>query len=446
MWQLKKSTQPLSFKLLSPEQGTVEVWNRNHFLNASYYKTTWTLTADNDVVASGVMDLDVAPLSRKVVKIPLVRPQSVPGKEYRLNFSSVLAKDEKWAHAGHEVSWDQFELSSWNVPAAPKPASGKKVRMSNANGRITAAGDGFEYGFDSRSGALVSIKVGGKEMMTEPLHLNLWRAPVANEIDGWNGRNAGNARVSGYGSIGHAQVLASHYYSAGLDRMAYMPVSVQAREAGDDVVVDVRDLALFGAGTGRMMQLDAYISGRSYDGFDETYSWRVSGDGTLTLLHKANPQGQMPQWLPRMGLTLSLDKSLREVEWYGRGPQASYPDRKTGYRIGIWKSDMDEMYEPYLIPQDYGLRTDNRWVRLTDGSGAGLEFSMDAPFSFNAYDCTTDNLTKAVYQYQLVRGGDITLNLDYVTSGVGCTARGIFDAYRAYPAGYTRTVTIRPIL
>ncbi|MBO4758154.1 MAG: DUF4981 domain-containing protein, partial [Bacteroidales bacterium] len=446
MWQLKKSTQPLSFKLLSPEQGTVEVWNRNHFLNASYYKTTWTLTADNDVVASGVMDLDVAPLSLKVVKIPLVRPQSVPGKEYRLNFSSVLAKDEKWAPAGHEVSWDQFELSSWNVPAAPKPASGKKVRMSNANGRITAAGDGFEYSFDTRSGALVSIKVGGKEMMTEPLHLNLWRAPVANEIDGWNGRGAGNARVSGYGSIGHAQILASHYYSAGLDKVAYMPVSVQAREAGDDVVVDVRDLALFGAGTGRMMQLDAYISGRSYDGFDETYSWKVSGDGTLTLLHKANPQGQMPQWLPRLGLTLSLDKSLREVEWYGRGPQASYPDRKTGYRIGIWKSDMDGMYEPYLIPQDYGLRTDNRWVRLTDGSGAGLEFSMDAPFSFNAYDCTTDNLTKAVYQYQLVRGGDITLNLDYVTSGVGCTARGIFDAYRAYPAGYTRTVTIRPIL
>ena len=445
MWQLKKSTQPLSFKLLSPEQGTVEVWNRNHFLNASYYKTTWTLTADNDVVASGVMDIDLTPLSRKVVKIPLVRPQSVPGKEYRLNFSSVLAKDEKWAPAGHEVSWDQFELDAWNVPASPKPVSGKKVRMSSADGFIIAAGDGFEYRFDSRSGALVSIKVGGKEMMTEPLHLNLWRAPVANELDGWNGRNAGNARVSGYGSIGHAQVLASHYYSAGLDRMAYMPVSVQAREAGDDIVVDVRDLALFGAGTGRTMQLDAYISGRSYDGFDETYSWRVSGDGTLTLLHKANPQGQMPQWLPRLGLTLSLDKSLRQVEWYGRGPQASYPDRKTGYRIGIWKSDMDEMYEPYLIPQDYGLRTDNRWVRLTDGSGAGLEFSMDAPFAFNAYDCTTDNLTKAVYQYQLVRGGDITLNLDYVTSGVGCTARGIFDAYRAYPAGYTRTVTIRPV-
>ena len=445
MWQLKKSTQPLSFKLLNPEQGTVEVWNRNNFLNASYYKTTWTLTADNDVVASGVMDLDVVPSSHKLVRIPLVRPNPVPGKEYRLTISSVLAKDEKWAPAGHEVSWDQFELDSWNVPAESKAVSGKKVRMNGAGGFITVSGERFEYRFDSRTGALVSVKVDGKEMLTAPLHLNLWRAPLANELDGWNGRSAGNARVSGYGSIGHAQVLASHYYSAGLDRIAYVPVSVQAREAGDDVVIDVRDLALFGAGDGRMMQLDAYISGRSYDGFDETYSWRVTGDGTLTLLHKANPQGQMPQWLPRLGLTLSLDKSLRQVEWYGRGPQASYPDRKSGYRIGIWKSDIDEMYEPYLIPQDYGLRTDNRWVRLTDGSGAGLEFSMDAPFSFNAYDCTTDNLTKAVYQYQLVRGGDITLNLDYVTSGVGCTARGIFDAYRAYPAGYTRTVTIRPV-
>ena len=103
------------------------------------------------------------------------------------------------------------------------------------------------------------------------------------------------------------------------------------------------------------------------------------------------------------------------------------------------------MYEPYLIPQDYGLRTDNRWVRLTDATGLGLEFSMDSPFAFNAYDCTTENLTKAVYQYQLVRGGDITLNLDYATSGVGDTARGIFGAYRAYPSAYRHTVTIRPV-
>ena len=51
MWQMKKSTQPLSFRLLDADQGTVEVWNRSRFLNASHYETTWTLTADADVVA-----------------------------------------------------------------------------------------------------------------------------------------------------------------------------------------------------------------------------------------------------------------------------------------------------------------------------------------------------------------------------------------------------------
>ena len=58
---------------------------------------------------------------------------------------------------------------------------------------------------------------------------------------------------------------------------------------------------------------------------------------------------------------------------------------------------------------------------------------------------TTDNLTKAVYQFDLQRGGDITLNLDYATSGVGDTARGILGAYRAYPALYERTLCIRPV-
>ena len=442
MWQMKKTTQPLSFRLVDPEKGSVEVWNRNNFLNASFYKTSWTLTADADVVASGEMDLDVAPFSRKVVRIPLTHPEAVPGKEYRLTFNSVLAQDQIWAPAGHEVSWDQFELTAWNVPAREEPVSGK-VRLTQSEEGITASGEGFAYRFDVRTGALVSAVVEGKELLTSPLSLNVWRAPLANELDGWNGGGAGRLEVSGYGSIGHSRILAAVYYAAGLDNMGLFPACVQAREAGDDVIIDVRDLSLMGGGRATTGQLDAYIMGRSYNGFDETYSWRIAGDGTLTVHHRVNPQGNMPAWLPRLGVTLGLDKSLNQVSWHGRGPQASYPDRKSGYRLGIWHTDIDSMYEPYLIPQDFGLRTDNRWVRLTDASGRGLEFSMDQPFAFNAYDCTTENLTRAVYQYQLRRGGDITLNLDYATSGVGCTARGIFDAYRVYPAGYERTITIR---
>jgi len=442
MWQMKKSAQPLSFQLLDAEQGTVEVWNRNPYLNASHYRTSWTLTADDEVVASGELPLEVAPLGREVVRIPLPHPEAIPGREYRLNVSSVLAKNEIWADKGHEVSWDQFELSGWNVPASAARSTGK-ARLTRDEKAYVVSGEGFSYRFSSVTGELVSAVIDGKEMLSTPLKLNVWRAPLANEVDGWGGSSAGRVNAPGYSAIGQtAQILAAHYYAAGLDRMAALPIEVNVREAGDDVVVEVRDLALLGS---EDKQLDAYISGRSYSGFEESYRWTVAGDGTLTLHHKVNPQGSMPAWLPRLGLTLSLDKSLDQVSWHGRGPQASYPDRRSGYRLGIWHTDVGTMYEPYLMPQDYGLRMDTRWVRLTDAAGRGLEFSMDQPFAFNAYDCTTDNLTKAVYQFDLQRGGDITLNLDYATSGVGCTARGIFDAYRVYPAGYERTLTIRPV-
>ena len=440
MYQMKKSTQPLKFTFAG--DGQVEVWNRNHFLNASFYKTTWSLMEDDKVIASGELNLDVAPLSRKVVSVPYTMPTIVPGKEYRLDISSVLRKDELWAPAGFEISWDQIEFPSWTVPERPEKVTGK-VTLSQNSDLIKAEGNGFSYGFDPKTGHLVSMVSGGKEMLSSPMVLNLWRAPLANELDGWNSRSAGQASVTGYGSIGHSSVLASHYYAAGLDRLNTMTVSVSPRQAGDAVIIDVRELVTMGAAQTR--QLDAYIMGTSYNGFESMYSYRIEGNGTMTVSHTLRPQGTMPSWLPRIGLTLDIDKSLSNVKWYGRGPQENYPDRKSGYRIGIYEDTVENMYEAYLIPQDNGLRTDNRFVTLTDASGKGFTVKMDVPFAFNASMYSTDNLTKAVYTYQLKKADDITLNLDYATSGVGCTARGIFDSYRAYPMGYQRTLTFKPV-
>ena len=449
MYQMKKSAQPLRYRLLDSRAGLVEIRNRNYFTNASKYRTVWTITADGDAVASGELDLDIAPQGTAVVKVPLTKPSIQPGKEYRLTVSSMLRNDELWAPAGHEVAWEQFELPDWNLPApaAAKPAGA--VSLTQSGGRITASGAGFSYAFDAATGALVSAEVDGVQMLSEPLKLNLWRAPLANELDGWNSYSARSAMADaqpGYGSIGHNSVIAAVYYAAGLDNLGYLPVSVNVREAGGSVYVDVRELVLLGGGSqGEVIQLDAYISGRRSNGMENLYSWKVDADGTLTVKHNVYPEGDMPAWLPRIGVTLSLAGSLQNVEWYGRGPQASYPDRRSGYRIGIWNSTVDDMYEPYLIPQDYGLRMDSRWVRFTDGSGKGLQFSMDAPFAFNAYPFTTDNLTKAVYTYQLVKSGDITLNLDYADTGVGDTSRSTLPAYKAYPTAYERTITIVPV-
>jgi len=104
------------------------------------------------------------------------------------------------------------------------------------------------------------------------------------------------------------------------------------------------------------------------------------------------------------------------------------------------------LYEPYLKPQDYGLRTDNKWVRMTDDSGFGLEFRGDKLFNFSAQPYSTENLTKALYTYQLHPFDGITFNFDYATSGVGCTALSVFTAYQVMPQPYHFKISIRPVM
>ena len=175
------------------------------------------------------------------------------------------------------------------------------------------------------------------------------------------------------------------------------------------------------------------------------FIYSISSDGVIVIDHTIIPDGDQPQWLPRVGVDFILDPSVSNVEWYGRGPQENYPDRKSGYSTGIYRSTVDEMYEPYLIPQDYGLRTDNRWVRLTDNKGKGIEFSGSRLFNFNAYPYTTENLTRSVYTYQLKKSDGITFNFDYATSGVGCTALSVFPEYRVMPQRYDFRITLKPV-
>ncbi len=439
MWQMKKTVQPISVTLVDAGQGLVEVWNRNHYLNTSHYKTHWSIVADGLIIQEGDIHLDVPPLSKKVITLPYIQPAITPGTEYYLTISSTLKQDEIWAHAGHEVAWDQFQLP-WTLPPAPEPQyDGQPATLATTTDEIKVTGRNFRYTFDRRTGALASMQVHGREMLRSPLKMNIWRAPLANEQDEWSSYNINTSQWK----TGYGRHIVTEFYSTGIDTLTHIPLSVETKEAAGKIYVDVREIWLTGSST--MEKKDLYIWGMQSNGFENQYTYIIDGEGQVTIKHTILPQGRMPAWLPRIGITLALDKNLRQVEWYGRGPYENYPDRKTGYKIDIYQTTVDDMYEPYLIPQDYGLRTDTRWVSLTGEEGTGIMFRADGQFNFNAYPYTTDNLTKAMYTYQLQEYDGITFNLDYATSGVGCTARSILNAYRALPQKYERTITIKPV-
>ena len=427
MWQIKKSAQPVHTRLISSENGEVEITNRYLFTSLSNLDAVWMLQADSETIQKGILDLNILPQKKALVKVPFSKPDIKDGIEYRLLVSYRQRDKTVWADPGFEIAWEQLDLP-WYKPVTKSDDISDSPLDTEENERdLIIKGENFIYRFDKKSGLLMRMEVSGKEMIKQGPELNVWHAPLANETDEWTyGSSNIKNRIDGFG-----RMAATEWYSTGIDSMTYFPDNFSWDKSDNSVVVNVKGV---------------YVTGNQRGSFINISKYTINGEGRIIIENSIIPDGQMPAWLPRIGQQWILDKRLDQVCWYGRGPQENYPDRKSGYRIGEYKSTATGMYEPYLIPQDYGLRTDNRCVKMTDQDGFGLEIKGDKLFNFSAQPYSTDNLTKASYTYQLHPFDGITFNLDYATSGVGCTAAGVFPEYQVMPQRYDFKVTIRPIL
>ncbi len=428
MWQMKKSGQPVSAKLVSGSDNEVEITNRYLFTNLKELDIRWILEENGKEISTGSMEINLDPQKNGIFKVPFVKPSIAPGKEYSLIVSFRQKGKSFWAEPGFEIAWDQMELARSATVLMTASPSGSPLTLIDEKGKLTVSGSGFEYTFDKATGSLSSAKVSGKQVIKGGESLSLWRAPLANETDDWAfGSSNSQHKTDGFG-----RMASTEWYSTGLDKMTSQNESFSVTAINPKrVAVEIRNVVSTGTKRGA---------------FFCHYVYTIAGNGEMKIEHTITPNGDLPSWLPRLGMNWILDKSLSDVNWYGRGPQENYPDRKSGYRTGIYKSTVNDMYEPYLIPQDYGLRCDNRWVRMTDETGTGLEFSGDKLFNFSAHPYSVDNLTKALYTYQLHPFDGITFNFDYATSGVGCTALSVFSEYQVLPVKFSFTTTIKPVI
>jgi evolved beta-galactosidase subunit alpha len=66
--------------------------------------------------------------------------------------------------------------------------------------------------------------------------------------------------------------------------------------------------------------------------------------------------------LPKIGLQMEIPGDMDAVKWYGRGPGENYSDSKEAGRFGVYRKSVDELFTPYIYPQENGNRTDVRWI------------------------------------------------------------------------------------
>ena len=88
--------------------------------------------------------------------------------------------------------------------------------------------------------------------------------------------------------------------------------------------------------------------------------------------------------VPRIGVRFRLPLMLNQIQYFGRGPEENYVDRNAGTFVGLYKSTAEELYYPYVRPQENGHHTDTRWLALTTDKGNGLLIKADSTIGFNA--------------------------------------------------------------
>jgi len=152
--------------------------------------------------------------------------------------------------------------------------------------------------------------------------------------------------------------------------------------------------------------------------------------------------------LARVGVQFALPSRFRELRWFGRGPGENYPDRNAGSPLGIWIGTPDE--SPYLVPQEFGLRTECRWFEFIDpAKGHTLRVDVlsastptgtasPAVLHCSATHYTADDLFAATTQTELSPRRELVVHLDAAHRGLGTGSCGpdVLPQYRLTPGRY----------
>ncbi|WP_415380142.1 glycoside hydrolase family 2 TIM barrel-domain containing protein [Halosimplex sp. TS25] len=417
--QLKKSHQPFSVDAVALRAGALTVTNRHDCTNLAAYETTWEVTVDGEVVQSGTLDLDVPPSHTRGVYVPFDRPELAPGSESHLTIRVRLARDTDWATAGHEVGFEQFALPfESETPPSIAATAESPVTVEETADSVEFTGERFAYRFDAERGTFDELRYDGATVATDGPLFGAHRAPIANEDD------IDSETEWGYDN-------ASEWEALGLDALTHEAVEYDVERRGSEWVrLAVETLA-------RNPEGDAL--------FAVTYRHDIFGTGALATTVDVAPtdalRDSLTTWLPRLGVQYDLPASLSRVEWFGRGPEETYPDRKTGSEVGRYAGTVDEQFVPYRLPSDNGNKTDVRWASV-ESDDVGLLAYGDRPLNvrFDQYE----NLAGASRLDDLTPRDGARLFLDVDVAGVGGTPVKPLSEHRIDPEPTSYSVVLRP--
>ncbi len=368
--EVKKQYQYIKSKLVNEKNLEIEIKNWYDFTNTNEYKMAWNITADNgEILYSGEENISCEPHETALFKFGAKKlPKNI--KEAYLNISWLSKETKGMIPCNHEVAYDQFVI---NV-------------NKNYKENIDYANDNISFEIDKETGSLVSYKCDGKEMLSSPVTLSLFRPTTDND---------NRERIFG----------TKAWKKAGLESISQKCVNIKTTKNKTTAEIDI-------------LNSRNQIIGKS------SVVYSKGKNGKLDIKVTFKPDTATVKSLARIGLAFTMPYEYKNVTYLGRGNHENYSDRNASGIIGIWNTDAERMFHYYVRPQATGNRTDVRWAEFYNENGMGLRCTSDKAFQFSVIPFEDKNVNEAEHVNELQRTGIVTVHLDAFQSGVGTATCG----------------------
>lgn len=155
-----------------------------------------------------------------------------------------------------------------------------------------------------------------------------------------------------------------------------------------------------------------------------TTTVRLLPDASVDIIQEYECRGTLPE-LPRMGIQLTLPSAFEQIEYYGRGPWDTYPDRWQSSTVGLWSSTVRSEYAHFPVPQDCGNHSETSCVTLRTADHRTFRVdATDAPFTFSALHYTPQDIASVRHDHELSERDATILSIDCATLGIGNSSCG----------------------
>lgn len=400
LYEYKKVIEPITTTAVDIQKGIINLLSRYDFANLDRFNLVYKVMEDDVILQTGFMAVpSIEARANKDITLPydLSAIKVKPGAHYYVNISYQLREDTSYASSGHELATAQFELPLYKEGIVVRPEGILNVEKEHTT--LHVKGANFSLDFNLVNGNLMNIVRDGMQVLSKGPRLTLWRAPISNDME-----IIDKLKKVYFLHLEHEVVMNIDYHMEG----NILKVEV-------DTINSTTNSAWH---------------------FKTKYVYTVCPSGDILIDVEGTPSGRVdlaPDMLPRIGVSMHLDKSMEHARYFGMGPGENYADSKEAAQMGLYANTVDGLFTNYVIPQENGNHMGCKWVSMTNDRGMGLLASTEGDFNFSASWYEDKDLDDAKHTCDLVKRDYIVFNVDYKQNALGTNSCGQWqlDKYRA---------------